>query len=1071
MKRNSQCCTVIIGMLLGTAVSINAATLEANMEGLGLAQDSFWNGSDLAGGFECGTMHFRNSYDTNWASWSGFAYSSINNTNTAGYDNQYAVWLPGTDDGGTGVYTVAYDNAWEEADIITVPCPSSVKGFYANNTTYAALSMRDGDAFAKKFGGASGNDADWFKLTVTGKDDNGTIIGTVDFHLADYRFTNNANDYIVDDWTWVNLTSLGAEVKTLHFSLSSSDNGAWGMNTPAYFALDGLEIVPHPAILEADLEDLKLGPDSFWNGSDESGGFKSEFVHFKNSYDTNWASWSGFVHSSINDTNMAGYGNQYAVWLPGTGLDGTGTYAVAYDNAWAEADVITFPFSAYAKGIYINNTTYAALSMRDGDAFAKQFGGVSGDDADWLKLVITGKNDDGTSLGNVEFYLADYRFTNNANDYIISDWTWVNLTSLGPDVKTLHFALSSSDNGAWGMNTPAYFALDGLEFVYSYSSHSSDENLFDPAVPGFVGTGGDGNPTHTNNYLNPIFAGWADTMVNYSPAPGIASQWTNTVKALGAVTCDNMDIVSLGDLDQDQIDTNVAPGKITLGFSCLISDESGPDFAVFENGFASGDDVFAELGYVEVSSDGTNFVRFPSVSLLTNTVGAFDPIDTRHFYNLCGKHVNNGNSWGTPFDLSDLASHTRVQDGTLDLASVTHVRIVDIPGSGDFTDAFTPANPIYDPWETMGSGGVDLEAIGVINSPAHAKIEIRTTGPGAVSPYGMPGPAVSVEHGSNITFVIDADAGHHIVDVRVNDTSIGRPTSHTFTNVLSDQKLEIDFGNILVVQSAYGTATPEAGTYYGCDSMTAWISGSPVANGTTQYVCTGWVGTGAAPTNGSGTITPAFNLTNDSTIVWAWQTNYWLEVQASSGGSVDIGSSWQVMGSTPSLTASAAPYYAFTGWSGDAQGNTNDPAMDLTMDRARSVQANFWSDETTNNVPTSWLQNYDLTNATASTEAMTDHDGDGIPTWCEFYAGTDPTNAVSSFQIIGFGSHNGSNYVTWVGGTNGSALPFTVLGCTNLASGWTVLDDNVSRAASGTNIWWSTNTADHMYYRINVDRK
>src|SRR5207249_4062813 len=108
------------------------------------------------------------------------------------------------------------------------------------NTTYAALSMLNGDSFAKKFGGASGNDPDYFLLTITGLDSQQHSTGSVDFYLADYRFANNAQDYIVSDWTTVDLSSLGLDTQTLSFGLTSSDVGDYGMNTPAYFALDNL---------------------------------------------------------------------------------------------------------------------------------------------------------------------------------------------------------------------------------------------------------------------------------------------------------------------------------------------------------------------------------------------------------------------------------------------------------------------------------------------------------------------------------------------------------------------------------------------------------------------------------------------------------------------------------------------------------------------------------------------------------------------------------------------------------------------------------------------------------------
>ena len=50
----------------------------------------------------------------------------------------------------------------------------------------------------------------------------------------------SAEDYIVDEWTPVVLTSLG-NVKSLEFQMSSSDNDPiFGMNTPAYFAIDNI---------------------------------------------------------------------------------------------------------------------------------------------------------------------------------------------------------------------------------------------------------------------------------------------------------------------------------------------------------------------------------------------------------------------------------------------------------------------------------------------------------------------------------------------------------------------------------------------------------------------------------------------------------------------------------------------------------------------------------------------------------------------------------------------------------------------------------------------------------------
>jgi hypothetical protein len=102
--------------------------------------------------------------------------------------------------------------------------------------------------------------------------------------------------------------------------------------------------------------------------------------------------------------------------------------------------------------------------MKIGDPnFAKKFGGVSGSDPDWFKITAIGYNAAGDSVKSVDFYLADYRATENAKDYTVNKWTNFDLSPLGK-INKLTFRFSSTDNGAWGMNTPAYVCLDNLKF-------------------------------------------------------------------------------------------------------------------------------------------------------------------------------------------------------------------------------------------------------------------------------------------------------------------------------------------------------------------------------------------------------------------------------------------------------------------------------------------------------------------------------------------------------------------------------------------------------------------------------
>jgi hypothetical protein len=99
--------------------------------------------------------------------------------------------------------------------------------------------------------------------------------------------------------------------------------------------------------------------------------------------------------------------------------------------------------------------------MKNGDVVAKKFGGVTGTDPDWFKLTITGSLNGNPSAQSVDLYLADFRSPDTTQHYIVKDWQWVDLSSLG-NVNEVQFTLSSSDTGSFGMNTPAYFAIDNF---------------------------------------------------------------------------------------------------------------------------------------------------------------------------------------------------------------------------------------------------------------------------------------------------------------------------------------------------------------------------------------------------------------------------------------------------------------------------------------------------------------------------------------------------------------------------------------------------------------------------------
>ena len=227
-------------------LSLSGQTV-SDFESLNLPYDSLWNGSDFSGGFADGhvfyinTYHFDSIYGGYWSG--GFAYSSMHDTVTGDFTNLYSS-IAGTGCSGSMTYGVGQNYAWLK--LTGVAAGKQVNGFYVTNATYPAISMKNGDAFAKKFGGTSGNDPDWFRLSITGFKSGNPLSDTVHFYLADFRFQDNSDDYILNTWQWVDLTSLG-NADSLQFLLSSSDVGQFGMNTPPFFCLDNFTTADSPA--------------------------------------------------------------------------------------------------------------------------------------------------------------------------------------------------------------------------------------------------------------------------------------------------------------------------------------------------------------------------------------------------------------------------------------------------------------------------------------------------------------------------------------------------------------------------------------------------------------------------------------------------------------------------------------------------------------------------------------------------------------------------------------------------------------------------------------------------------
>jgi len=467
--------------------------------------DTAWFGQDQTlsnvSTFESGDFKFENKYSVGQygAFSNGWSYSNITDITTAGFTNQYSN-ITGTGDGSTqfGICNVSdKERVFKIDEQSFVPTEVSV-----TNATYTYLSMQNGDAFATQFGDITNASAglDSLVLSIYGLDINLQRTDSVNFYLADFT---DGNSLLVNTWTTVDLSSLGT-VYGLDFGLTSSDNGAWGINTPKYFSFDNLKAT---GLVDADFESSALAPESKWNGSSQtltaSTTFTSGFYDFENTYNiSQYGPYSqAWSYSNHTDITTGGSNNQYSCNV-GQG-ENSDQYGICNVSSFANNRLFSTSQSEFTPtGAFFTNTTFATQSMLNGDAFTSQFGDVANSAAgeDWFLLTIYGLGADSLRNGDsVNFYLADYRFTDNTQDYIIDEWTWVDLSSL-TNVHGLDFELSSSDEGQWGMNTPAYFAMDNFDgTVTGIESNTSDFSVYPNP------TNGDLNISVSNNSTVRLF--------------------------------------------------------------------------------------------------------------------------------------------------------------------------------------------------------------------------------------------------------------------------------------------------------------------------------------------------------------------------------------------------------------------------------------------------------------------------------------------------------------------------------------------------------------------------------------
>ena len=686
--------------------------------------------------------------------------------------------------------------------------------------------------------------------------------------------------------------------------------------------------------------------------------------------------------SDITNVTMGGV----AATLAGQGANWVSFVAPATDSAGAKDIVI--------QSASLGDITFAGAYTVNP---AGQIGGTQYGPCAWTNLG-SGMNDQVYALAHdgTDLYAGGY-FTNAGGVAAnrVAKWdsaggTWTNLGS-GMEYVVKALAHDGTDLYAGGRFTTA----DGVaaNYVAKWDSASGTwTNLgsgMDYEVGALAHDGTDlyagGSFTNAGGVAANYVAKWGPTTIDFGGVapPSGSSTGGFPVVISGTNLCDG----TIGDV------TNVT----LCGVAATVTGVSGSTQIVVTAGTAAGAilgdvRVFSTSFGQTVKSNAFEYLRQQQASLV------FNPVSPQAYLTTNALAVSGGagtgavsflvlSGPGTLVDDTNLAvtassgtieiRATKAQDDLYEEASVTGT--VTATKADQIIADFLPAD---------GSTFVETNTV-ELSATASSGLEVTFTvlsGPGAI------------QDGTNLTFT-----GYGQVSLAARQE--GNDNWNAASEVVHTCTVLGIF--TITVESPYGTATPAAGAY-------EWVQGTvftnqietPDTQGSTQYVCNGWMATeNLDPIGGVGT-QAVVTVNGDGTMSWLWTTNYWLET-AAAHGSVNVAAGWQPGGETTQITATPEPYYAFSLWFGDTSGDENP--LDLLMDGPKSVTAYFTALMTSNRpTPLWWLADHGITEAfEAAVDG--DPDEDSVPTGDEWVMDTDPTNGASFLAFDAVWPLYGSN--------------------------------------------------------------
>ena len=224
----------------------------------------------------------------------------------------------------------------------------------------------------------------------------------------------------------------------------------------------------------ATFDDLTLKPESHWAGPADNavevegewsknmvGTFKSGAYEFVNSFTPKWSSWTGCSYSNMTATSFASYATDQWNSAAGHGAEGSANYGVIYGSSTPNEQMEIIKVvdgdaeGRIIKGMNITNSAWTVECVKNGNGSAQKFAQGS-----WFKVTFTGVKAD-KSTASVDYYLADYRSENESEWNCLTDWDWIDLSSLGK-VVSLSISFDGTDKSYGYLNTSTYVCIDNV---------------------------------------------------------------------------------------------------------------------------------------------------------------------------------------------------------------------------------------------------------------------------------------------------------------------------------------------------------------------------------------------------------------------------------------------------------------------------------------------------------------------------------------------------------------------------------------------------------------------------------